>query len=272
MNANSAHSNTAKRWILISLMCTMMLAAMDTTIVSTAIPQIVGELGDFEKFSWVFSIYLLAQTITIPVYEKLADLYSRKPILLVGSSLFLLSSLACGFSWDMSSLITFRGIQGLGAGSIMATVNTLAGDLYSVKERGKVQDWFSSVWGMAAIIGPTLGGAFAEYISWRWIFLINLPIGIVAIFLLIKFLHEIPPKGKPNIDYLGACCMLISGTLFIYTLNEGGHSWEWLSLKGLFLEICTLFMIGITLYVEKNLKNLSYPLGCGNIKLPFIAT
>ena len=160
-------------WILAALMLTMMLAAMDSTIVSTAIPQIVGDLGGFTKFSWVFSIYLLAQVVTIPIYGKLADIFGRKKVLIFGIIIFLLGSVACAFSWNISSLIIFRGIQGLGAGSIMATVNTIAGDIYSVEERAKIQGYLSSMWGISAIIGPAIGGALAEYISWHWIFLIK---------------------------------------------------------------------------------------------------
>ena len=140
-----------RRWILVALMLAMMLAAMDTTIVSTAIPQIVGDLGGFALFTWMFSIYLLAQTVTIPIYGKLADLFGRKPILIVGALIFLIGSAASALAWDMTSLIVFRGLQGLGAGSIMATVNTLAGDLYSIRERARVQGWLSSVWGLSLI-------------------------------------------------------------------------------------------------------------------------
>lgn len=127
-----------RKYVLYALMMTMMLAAMDTTIVSTPIPKIVIDLGGFEKFSWVFSIYLLAQTVTIPIYGKLADIYGRKLILLVGIIIFLIGSVSSVFAWNIGSLILFRGIQGLGAGSIMATVNTIAGDIYSVEERAKI--------------------------------------------------------------------------------------------------------------------------------------
>src|SRR5690625_4480288 len=177
-------------------MATMMLAAMDSTIVATAIPQIVGELGGFSLFTWVFSIYVLAQTVTIPVYGKLADQYGRKPILFAGTLIFLAGSAASAGSWDMLSLIVFRGFQGLGAGAIMATVNTLAGDLFNIRERARVQGWLSSVWGFSAIIGPALGGAFAEYASWRWIFLVNIPVGAISIFLIGHFLHESLEKHR----------------------------------------------------------------------------
>ncbi len=238
-------------WVLSALMFTTMLAAMDATIVSTAIPQIVGDLGGFSLFSWVFSIYLLAQTVTIPIYGKLADIYGRKPILIIGTVIFLIGSATSALSWNMVSLIVFRGIQGLGAGSIMATVNTIAGDIYSIKERAKIQGWLSSVWGMAAIVGPTLGGTFVEYINWRWIFLINIPIGIISIALLILFFKEKVVKKKHYVDVQGAVLIFLAGGLIIYTLMEGGQSWEWLSITGIGLVSLSVLLIGFIFYIEK---------------------
>lgn len=219
-----------RRWVLVALMFTMMLAAMDTTIVSTAIPQIVGDLGGFRLFSWVFSVYLLAQTVTIPVYGKLSDLYGRKPVLVGGTLVFLAGSAASSLAWSMASLIAFRGLQGLGAGAIMATVATLAGDLYSVRERAAIQGWLSSVWGIAAIAGPLLGGAFAEYATWRLIFLINLPIGALALGLISRFLHETFERRRPRIDYAGSALVLATVGTFMFGLLQGGEAWPWWSL------------------------------------------
>lgn len=216
-------------WVLAALMLFMMLAAMDVTIVSTAVPQIVGDLGDFSLFTWVFSIYLLAQTVTIPIYGKLADVYGRKPILMVGSVVFLVSSAAAAAAWNMPSLIVFRGIQGLGAGAMVATITTLAGDLYSLRERAKIQGFLSSVWGIAAIAGPLLGGTFTEFISWRWIFLVNVPIGIVAIGLLAFFLHEHSEPKQHQVDYLGSAAILAAVSTLILALLEGGQAWPWVS-------------------------------------------
>jgi EmrB/QacA subfamily drug resistance transporter len=216
-------------WILAGLMCMMMLAAMDTTIVSTVIPQIVGDLGGLGLVSWVFSIYVLAQTVTIPVYGKLSDLFGRKPVLVVGTLIFLAGSVASSLSWSMLSLIVFRGLQGLGAGAIMATVNTLAGDLYKVEERGAVQGWLSSVWGVAAIVGPLLGGALAEYASWRWIFFVNVPVGLAALALLGVFLHESFERREHRIDYAGAALVLAALGTLIFGLLQGGQAWAWLS-------------------------------------------
>jgi EmrB/QacA subfamily drug resistance transporter len=248
---SAAIDKVQRRWILSALMMTMMLAAMDTTIVSTAIPQIVGDLGGFALFSWVFSIYLLAQTVTIPIYGKLADVFGRKPVLIVGTLIFLTGSVASAFAWNMVTLIVFRGLQGLGAGSIMATVNTLAGDLYSVRERAHIEGWLSSVWGIAAIVGPTLGGAFAEYASWRWIFLINLPVGATAMVLVARFLHEDPQHHRHSIDYVGAGLMLLAGSTLIFALLQGGQAWAWLSPQSVVVFGVAVLLAGATIRIER---------------------
>lgn len=237
--------------ILAALMCTMMLAAMDTTIVSTAIPQIVADLGGFRLFIWVFSIYLLAQTVTIPIYGKLSDLFGRKPVLIVGTLIFLVGSAACSLSWDMISLIVFRGVQGLGAGAIMATVATLAGDLYDIRERGAVQGWLSSVWGVAAITGPLLGGTFAEYMSWHWIFLVNLPVGAVALVLIASQLHEDFERGHPKIDYAGSVLVLASVGLIMFGVLQGGQAWAWASTPSLAIFAVALLLLALTVWVER---------------------
>jgi EmrB/QacA subfamily drug resistance transporter len=242
----------SRRYVLAALMCTLMLAAMDTTIVSTAIPQIVGELGGFRKFSWVFSIYLLAQTVTIPIYGKLCDQFGRKGVLTVGTLIFLCGSVACSVAWNMTTLIAFRGVQGLGAGAIMATVWTIAGDLYSVRERAAIQGWFSSVWGMAAIAGPLLGGTFAEYASWRWIFVINLPIGAVSLTLIRIFLHESFKPRHPRIDYAGCVLVLAGVGLLIFGLLQGGQAWPWLSAPSLVVFGVTAILAAAIVWVERH--------------------
>ncbi|WP_322867136.1 MDR family MFS transporter [Aquicoccus sp. G2-2] len=251
MRTKQERHEDPRRLILAALMCTMMLAAMDTTIVSTAIPQIVGDLGGFRLFSWVFSIYLLAQTVTIPIYGKLSDLFGRKPVLMSGMLIFLAGSAASALSWNMVSLIAFRGLQGLGAGAIMATVSTLAGDLYSVRERAAVQGWLASVWGVAAIIGPLLGGAFAEYVSWRWIFVINLPVGALALGLLGTLLHEEFERRHPHIDYVGAALVLASVGAVIFGLLQGGQAWPWLSPISLTIFSVAAVLLVLTVLVER---------------------
>lgn len=248
--ARPDHSDS-RRWILAGLMATMMLAAMDATIVSTAIPQIVGDLGGFSLFTWVFSIYLLAQTVTIPVYGKLADQYGRKPVLIIGTMIFLAGSAASAGSWNMLSLIVFRAIQGLGAGSIMATVNTLAGDLFNIRERARVQGWLSSVWGFSAIVGPALGGAFAEYATWRWIFLVNIPVGAVSMFLIARFLHESVERHRHRVDYAGAVLVLATIGSLIFGLLQGGQAWPWLSVPSVVVFAAAIILAAVTLWVER---------------------
>lgn len=253
--SQNVQSQKSRGWILAALMVTMALAAMDSTIVATAIPQIVGDLGGFSLFSWLFSIYLLIQTITIPIYGKLADIYGRKPILIYGVIVFLLGSAACAGAWDMISLIAFRGLQAVGAGAIMATVNTIAADIYTLEERAKIQGWLSSVWGVSAILGPTIGGALADYASWRWIFLINIPVGIGSIIMISIFLKENKPIKYAKIDWLGALALLITGGFIMFGLMQGGQSWNWISYETLiFIGIATV-LVYATMKIESRAES-----------------
>jgi EmrB/QacA subfamily drug resistance transporter len=239
-----------RRPVLIALMVTMALSAMDNTIVSTAIPQVVRDLGGFSLFSWVFSSYLLTQTVTIPVYGKLADLWGRKPVLIAGTVIFLAGSALCASAWSMVSLICFRGLQGLGAGSIMATVNTLAGDLYDLEERGRVQGWLSSVWGISAVFGPTIGGSLAQYVSWRWIFVINLPLGAAALVLIGRFLHERVTRTRHRIDVAGAVMVLLAAGALIFGLLQGGVAWAWRSPQSIAVFAVAAAATGAAMVVE----------------------
>ena len=215
--------------VLVGLMLTTSLAAMDTTIVATAIPAIVRDLGGFALFTWVFSIYVLVQAVTIPIDGKLADLYGRKPVLIVGTLVFLCGSVLCGVAWSMPILIAFRALQGIGAGAIQATTTTVAGDLFTIEERGRVQGWLSSVWGIAAVVGPAIGGFLAEYASWRWIFYINVPIGAAALIMIGTSLHEQVTRRRHRIDLAGAVLLVVGAGALIFGLLEGGVDWPWLS-------------------------------------------
>lgn len=252
---HDVQSHKGRGWILAALMITMALAAMDNTIVATAIPQIVGDLGGFSLFSWLFSIYLLIQTITIPIYGKLADIYGRKPILIYGVIVFLLGSAACAGAWDMISLIVFRGLQAVGAGAIMATVNTIAADIYTLEERAKIQGWLSSVWGVSAIMGPTIGGALADYASWRWIFLINIPVGIGSIIMISIFLNENKPIKYAKIDWLGALALLVTGGFIMFGLMQGGQSWEWISYETLIFTGIAAVLVYATMKIESRAES-----------------
>jgi len=182
----------------------MGLAALDATIVATAIPSIVRDLGGFALFPWVFSIYLLTQAVSVPIYGRLSDLFGRKPVLFFGIAVFLVGSVLCGAAWSMVTLIAFRGIQGVGAGAIIPMTTTIVGDIYTLEERGKIQGYISSVWGMASVIGPALGGLFAQYLTWRLIFYINIPLGIAAVVMVQANLRENVVRREHRIDYEGA--------------------------------------------------------------------
>ncbi|NEB79187.1 MFS transporter [Streptomyces sp. SID14478] len=235
-------------------MLCMALAALDATIVSTAVPQIVGDLGGFSVFSWLFSGYLLAVTVTLPVYGKLSDTLGRKPVLVAGSVLFLVGSLLCASAWNMAALIAFRVIQGLGGGAIQGTVQTLAADLYPLKERPKIQAKLSTVWATSSVLGPALGGLLASYANWRWIFLINLPIGAVALFLVVRHLHE-PRRERvgprPRIDGAGALAVFAAGGVLLLWLVQGGVAWAWTSAPSITLLCTGVALIGLVVVVER---------------------
>lgn len=209
------------------------LVAIDSTIIATAVPSIVKDVGGFSLFPWLFSIYLLAQAVSVPIYGKLSDLFGRKPVIIFGIGLFLLGSILCGVAWGMLPLIIFRIVQGLGAGAIMPVTITMVGDLYSVRERAKVQGYVASVWGIASVVGPTLGGVFSEYVSWRYIFFINIPLCLLAGFTIMRRFHERIDRGQPHIDYRGAALLSTGLTLVILGVLEGGQEWAWVSLAGI---------------------------------------
>jgi EmrB/QacA subfamily drug resistance transporter len=213
--------------ILIALMLTNGLVAIDSTILATAVPSIVKDIGGFSQFAWLFSIYLLAQAVSVPVYAKLSDVVGRKPIILIGIGLFLLGSIMCGFAWSMPALIAFRVIQGLGAGAVQPMAITIAGDIYTVAERAKTQAYLASVWVISSVVGPTLGGVFSQYLSWRWIFYVNVPLCILAVWMLLRSFHEKIEKRRHKIDYLGASLLTGSLTLIILAVLEGGQAWAW---------------------------------------------
>jgi EmrB/QacA subfamily drug resistance transporter len=205
------------------------LVAVDATIIATAVPSIVASLGGFAQFPWLFSIYLLAQAVTVPVYGKLADVFGRKPVMLFGIGLFLIGSILCGAAWSMGALIAFRAVQGLGAGAVQPMSMTIVGDLYSLEERAKVQGYIASVWAVSSVVGPTLGGVFSEYVSWRWIFFVNIPLCLIAAVTVGLRFHERVDRRRPRIDYAGAGVLTVALTLLILGLLEGGQTWAWAS-------------------------------------------
>ncbi|MFE4215120.1 MFS transporter [Streptomyces sp. NPDC056844] len=247
-------TDRGRRPVAAALMLGMGLAAIDGTIVATAVPQIVGDLGGFSVFSWLFSGYLLAVTVTLPVYGKLSDTFGRKPVLIAGIILFLAGSLLCAAAWNMAALIAFRVVQGLGGGALQGTVQTIAADLYPLRERPKIQAKLSTVWATSAVAGPAVGGLLAAYADWRWIFLINLPVGAVALWLVVRHLHEPArprPATRPRIDWAGALAVFATGALLLTALVQGGVAWPWLSAPSLGLLGATAAMAVLTVVIER---------------------
>jgi EmrB/QacA subfamily drug resistance transporter len=213
--------------VLLALMVSTGLIAIDATILATAVPSIVRDLGGFEQFPWLFSVYLLAQAVSVSVYAKLSDTFGRKPIMLLGIGLFLAGSVLCGLAWSMPALIAFRAVQGLGAGAVQPMAMTIAGDIYTVAERAKTQGYLASVWAVSSVVGPTLGGVFSQLGIWRWIFFVNVPLCLLAGALIARNFRETVQRREHRIDYLGAALLTSGMSLLILGVLEGGQAWAW---------------------------------------------
>jgi EmrB/QacA subfamily drug resistance transporter len=206
--------------VLMGIMLGMFMSAVESTIVASAMPTIVAQLGGFELFSWVFAIYLLAQSITIPIYGRLADLYGRKRVFCAGAALFLVGSALCGFAWNMVALIAFRALQGLGAGAIIPVSTTIVADLYTPADRARMQGYLGGVWGVAAIIGPALGAFIVQHLSWSIIFWINLPVGVASIALLALYFREHLVPHEHTIDYGGSALLMVGSGALMLALTQ----------------------------------------------------
>lgn len=261
---------TQRKMVTIAMLVSILLVAIDTTIVTTAMPHIVQQLSGLNLLSWVFAIYLLTSSVTAPIYGKLADLFGRKSIFIFGISLFVIGSMVSGMAQTMYQLVLFRGFQGLGAGAVLPLTFTIIADLYAGEERAKMQGVFSSVWGVAGLLGPLVGGLFVDHISWRWIFYINVPIGIVAIFLVLSFLHETTlEKTKKTIDYWGAALFTISMGSLLFALISGGQLYAWNSVEIISLFIVAIVFLMTFVFVENKAKEPMLPLSL--FKIPVIA-
>jgi multidrug resistance protein len=205
------------------------LVAIDSTVLATAVPSIVGELGGFNQFPWLFSAYLLGQAVTTPIYAKLSDIFGRKPILLLGIALFLAGSILCALAWNMPALIVFRAVQGLGAGAVQPTAMTIVGDIYTLAERARVQGYLASVWAISSVIGPLLGGVFSQLGIWRGVFLINIPLCLLAAWMFSRHFHEKVTHRHRTVDVLGAALLACAMTVLILAILGGGQTWAWSS-------------------------------------------
>ena len=246
--------------ILIALMLSTSLIALDSTILATAVPTIVDDLGGLTQFPWLFSVYLLAQAVSVPVYAKLADTVGRKPVILVGIGLFLLGSILCGVAWSMGSLIVMRAVQGLGAGAVIPVSITIAGDIYTVAERAKAQGYLASVWAISAVVGPTLGGLFAQFASWRWIFFVNIPLCFLAAYLLVRDYSESVTRVRHRIDYAGAILLTVALTLLVLAVLEGGQAWAWTSWQSIGCFVIGALLMAVFVVVERRAAEPVLPL------------
>jgi EmrB/QacA subfamily drug resistance transporter len=238
------------RQILLGLLLTMFLAALDQTIVAPALPTIARDLHGFDSVSWVVTAYLLSATATTPILGKLSDLYGRRSVMMSSVAVFLVGSVACALAPTMFLLICARALQGAGGGALLALANTIIADVVSPRERGRYQGYFASVFAIAGIMGPVLGGFMAQYISWTMIFWINLPIGLVAIVIARRALALLPVKGLAHhIDYLGSALMASATVSLLLALTWGGHRFAWISAP--ILGLIALSVVLYTLFLRQ---------------------
>ncbi len=214
-----------------AVMLATLLAALDQTIVATALPQIVTDLQGFAHLSWVVTAYLVASTVTIPLYGKLSDLYGRRLLFVVSISIFIAGSLLCGIASSMGELIAFRALQGLGAGGLLPLAQATIADLFAPRERGRYQGYVASMWGVAAVAGPLVGGSLTDAVSWRWIFLVNLPLGLLALAVVLRTMPRAAERREHRIDYLGAATLGVALTCVLLASVWGGTTYPWGSIE-----------------------------------------
>lgn len=267
--ADESPSAPGRRVLTIGLLLAIAVIAVEVTVVVTALPTVAGELGGLELFPWVFSAYLLTSTVTVPIFGKLADLFGRKPIFLGGMAVFLLGSVLCGLASSMSLLVAFRALQGLGAGAVSPMVFTVIGDVYPLQERGRIQGFLSAVWGIASVAGPALGAFLTIALSWRFVFFVSLPFGLVASWFIWQYLHENVQRHRVAVDYAGA--LAISGGLLalLVAALEGGRAIPWQSPAMIGLVALGLALLGGFIAIERRAEDPLLPLGL--FELPIVA-
>lgn len=223
MPPDTAVRETNRPLTVLALLLGLFLAAMEMTVVSTAMPTAVGDLGGIHLYAWVFAAYMLASTVTLPIHGKLADLYGRKPVMMAGIALFLCGSFLCGHARGMDTLILFRALQGLGAGAIQPVAMTIVGDLFDVHRRARIQGVLGAVWGLAGLIGPVLGGAIVHWLSWRWVFYVNIPLGLGCAAVLAVAYHEKVERRTHRLDIAGAVLLSITVVLALLSTRSRGE-------------------------------------------------
>ena len=213
--------------VLAGVLAAMFLAAMESTVVATAMPTVIASLGGIRIYSWTFSAFLLTSTVTMPLWGRLSDLYGRRPVFLTGLLVFLVGSALSGASQTMGQLIIFRMLQGLGAGSLMTVGMTVIGELFTLERRARMQGYISGVWGVASLLGPLIGGLLTDHASWRWVFYINLPFGAIAMALIASVLVDERTRRRPVIDYTGLTLFALGVTALLVGVIEAGRVSRW---------------------------------------------
>ena len=236
--------------VVASVMLGILLAALDQTIVGTAMPRIVADLGGLSHYAWVFTAYMLASTVTVPIYGKLSDIYGRRWFFIGGMFLFLAGSALSGMSQTMDQLIMFRALQGLGAGAMMPIAFAIIGDVFPPAERGKWQGLTSGMFGIASIVGPTLGGWLTDNLGWRWVFYVNMPVGAIAILTAFFGLPKIRSAHKHTIDYYGAAALVAGTVPLLLAFSWAGDKYAWMSSQIIGLLVFSVVMIGVFLFIE----------------------
>lgn len=261
-----------RKMILSGVLLATFLAAIEGTVTGPAGPAIVGEFQGMHWLSWIFTAYLLAMAVTTPIFGKISDLFGRKPVFIGGTAVFLLGSLLCGLAQSMEQLIVFRAIQGLGAGALTPMTFTIIGDIYPIEERGKTQGLLSSVWGISSLVGPLLGGYAVDYLSWRWVFVFNLPFGLLAMFVIMRYLKEDRVRRKTKIDVLGALLFAAGMGLLLFCLSTGGESIPWTSSWLLAALFGSLLLLLVFFFVEVRASEPMLPLKLFSIRSISVST
>ncbi len=261
---NLNHPETPKpaiRSVLVALMMAIFLGALDQTIVAVSMPAISAQFKDVSLLAWVISGYMVAMTVAVPIYGKLGDLYGRRKLMLFGMGLFTLASLFCGMAQSMEQLVLARIFQGIGAGGMISVSQAIIGDIVPPRERGRYQGYFSSMYAVASVAGPVLGGYMTEYLSWRWVFLINLPLGLGAYWVARRNLIGLPiPQRKPVIDYLGTLLMIIGLTALLLAITQVGQGHAWRSSEVLGLFACAMAVLAVFVWHERRAREPLLPM------------
>ncbi|MCL2615298.1 MAG: MFS transporter [Dehalococcoidia bacterium] len=257
---------------MVGVLLAMFMGSLDQTIVDTAMPRIVADLSGFEHYTWIITVYIIASAIAVPIVGKLTDMFGRKPFYLGGIIIFTIASIFSGLSRNMPELIIFRGIQGLGAGAMMANAFIVISDIFPPSERGKYQGLISGVFGMSAIIGPTLGGLITDRLSWHWIFYVNVPLGIIIIILFTFFFPYIRPNAKRGkIDFPGMVTLSLGVMSLLLALSWAGGQYPWLSFPVIGLLSHFVLMLLAFLYIESHSSNPLIPLSLFRNRIIYIA-